>query len=326
MSRSASSRVCVRILVVMLAAGAVTSPVVAQDDQPRWRWADFEVCGQRTVTREQIIDHLPLEIGTPYATDFESWKAWAASLEQEFDFHAVRISAVRYVDKRAFLVVNIVEHGDEDRLAFREAPTGSVLMPQALVDAQDELNVILREQFEKGTPSPENADKGYLDYALESAQPLTARLAELAPPHRETLVRIVKEDADRDKRARAATLLNWAGDVERSILELHEYVDDPDGGVRNNLTRFTLHFLDRLESPESQQAFIRAMATQLRKPGHGDRNKAVSALSRMYEFHPDTLPYIMEVAGEEIERIAEQSILSNVGGVAKNLLAAAGNN
>ena len=39
--------------------------------------------------------------------------ALGEALRARFDFHAVQVSAVRYMDARAFLVINIIERGDE---------------------------------------------------------------------------------------------------------------------------------------------------------------------------------------------------------------------
>ena len=110
------------------------------------------------------------------------------------------------------------------------------------------------------------------------------------------------------------------GDVEASILAVYERVDDPHMGVRNNVTRFMLHYFDRLQSEKGRLAVIEAMGRQLARPSHADRNKAISALHALAREFPDSISVIMARYGDEIRHVAEHSILSNVGGVAKKLL------
>lgn len=298
---------------VVVALGLIQTP-----EEPKW--AGMEIIGAHSVERATIESAIPLEIGSPWTDTRSQWQEWAAKLQERFDFHRVIITRVRYVDGRVFLVVDVIEKGDESRIAFRENPTGSVEMPNDVLAAYAKLRERLDELFNQGTPPAEFGEKGYLTYADEPAMEFVEQLAELTPPHRETLIRVLTEDADASKRATAATLLNWAGNVTESIVAVHKLLDDPNSGVRNNISRFLVHYTSQLEDQRARRSVIDAMGWQLRRPGHGDRNKSIIALAELLKKFPQEREYIISNFGDDIRAIAEQSILSNVGDVAKNVL------
>jgi hypothetical protein len=64
---------------------------------------------------------------------------------------------------------------------------------------------------------------------------------------------------------------------------------------------------------------IDAFSRQLDFPSHGDRNKALYALSEIAKNKPASRPVIRKLASPAIAYIAENSILVNVGGEAKKL-------
>ena len=71
-----------------------------------------------------------------------------------------------------------------------------------------------------------------------------------------------------------------------------------------------LHYLDQVESPETRRMIIDAIVPQLSRPSHGDRNKAIYALSMLVNGDDESLRYIMDQAGDQIRYIADNSILS----------------
>jgi hypothetical protein len=316
---------------VGLAIIGSVSPGLAQSDKASkeampeqqpivWKWTNFELMGHHSVSREKITKHIPLKIGTDYQTDRESWKKWSADLEKQFDFHSVKISAVRFVGGKAYLVVNVIERGNERVLEFRPTPTGSVELPADVLETYRKMSTYSQSLFEKGTPPHEKSDDGFLDYEEAEMSQMATELFQIVPQHRLLLLKALDEESELRIRATAATLLNWAGDVEKSMVASLPYLDDPSSGVRNNLTRFMLHYFDRVESAESRRQIIDAIIPQLSRPSHGDRNKAIYALSMLAEKDDDSLDYIMSKAGKQIRYIADNSILFNVRDPAKELL------
>lgn len=305
--------------------GAQAEPAAAEkketEEETRWHWTDFEIIGQRDHGRDEIVELLPVELGEPYDDDPELFERCAERLEAELDVASASCSAVRFFDGKAYLLVEIIAKGEESRAEFRPTPEGAVEADAEIFELQTQLMDRLSSNFRHGREIGEHMEDGYLDYRDPEMHAIVEKLRRLAPPHREDLVCVIAEDADPARRARAAWLLNWAGDEAKSIAEVHAYLDDPSGLVRNDVSRFMLHYLEKVEDEEVLRGVIDSLARQLERPGHGDRNKAVYALAAVLEAHPDTAPYMRERAGEWLRRLADQSVLMNVGEPAQKLLA-----
>lgn len=297
---------------------AVPPAANGADGPPQWTWTGFEVVGQRTLTREQIL----AAIGTPYQYDREAVDAWCRDLEQRLDLHYARCSPVRFADGDSFLVIDVVEKGDERRTRLRPPPEDEVTLANAEVrELFDRLESRQWALFEQGKPSHESSDEGYLDYDDEEMHGYARRLRELVPRHRANLFAVIARDRDAEKRGAAARLLNWAGETADSIARVLPLLDDPSVLVRNNLARFLLHYVDQVESAEVRRAVVDALAAMLERPSHADRNKAVYGLLNLAKARPEDRAHVLESAGESLARLAEQSILTNVRDPAKELLA-----
>lgn len=310
-------------VAALLAFGCTAAPGdrAAHPDAPPWTWADVELMGHRSVDRAAILAELGFQAGAPYATDREGWARAARHLEEHFGFAQVHVSAVRFVDRRAYLVVDVVEVGEEHRGRFRPAPAGA----EPPIDAEvltlfERLGELRALGFEQGSPASELADDGFLDFDDPALHAIALELRRVVPAHREALIGILHRDADREKRSDAATLLNWGGEVADSIARVHVCADDPDVGVRNNVTRFLLHYLGRVESAEVRRALIEQLARQLGRPSHADRNKAVYGLLHLVESWPEDARVVRHLAGAGLHELADRSILSNVGDPARQLL------
>ena len=79
--------------------------------------------------------------------------------------------------------------------------------------------------------------------------------------------------------------------------------------------------LDHIESDQTRRAIIDAIVPQLSWPSHADRNKALYALINISKDDRETREYILENARNQIQYIAENSILFNVRDPARELLA-----
>lgn len=299
---------------------AATAPAPAAEES-RWTWTDFEIVGQTRHTREEIAALLPVELGTPYPEDTSIFDRCNEILRAELDVAHVACSNVLFLTGEAYLVVEMVEHGEEDRREFRPAPAGDAPLAPELAALYDRLMKSLMDAFRAGADIGENMDAGHLDYRLPEMHAVVEEMRRTVPPRREELLRVLAENPTGADRARAAWLLNWAGNEADTIARVLPFVDDPHGVTRNDITRFMLHYVDRVEDEATRRAIVDALARQLRRPSHGDRNKAASSLKALLEAHPELAPYVAETAGPWLRRIAEQSVLENVGGVAREVLA-----
>jgi len=316
------------VLFLLLTFLHLAVPTLAEEPSdgeptaPQWRWADFEVLGYRTVTRAVILDPPPVELGTPIPEEERPWEPWCEELEERLDLHRARCSPVYFAGGDGYLVIDVIEKGDEERDHFRPEPEGEVEIPAEVRRRFDALEARQMELFRTGTPPRESAEGGFLDYDEPRMHELVTELRELVPPLRERLLEAVATDADAEDRAAAARLLNWAGDVTDSIARVHRHLDDPSVLVRNNISRFTLHHVHRVESPEVRRSLVEVLCRQVARPSHADRNKALYSLLHLSQTFPGELPAIRAGCGEPIATLAERSVLGNVRDPAAELVAA----
>jgi hypothetical protein len=115
---------------------------------------------------------------------------------------------------------------------------------------------------------------------------ITRELSLKTPPYRANLLAVLANAKDPESRRRAANLLNWdlqpAADISRAV----RLLDDPDSGVRNNISRFALKFVGEVMNFEDQKSLVDAFTTQLERPTHGDRNKALYAILNLVRAFP----------------------------------------
>ena len=311
-----------RALPALVWVAVCATGAAAEEPGTRWRWTAFEIVGQVTTDRDAVAAAIPLPVGEPLQEDGTPWVGWCAGLAAKLDLRAASCAPVWMFDGRAYLVVEIVERAEAARAEFAPAPTGDVALDPELVALHERLEERFHENFRAGREMPERAEAGYLDYGEPVMHEIAAALLEKVPQHKATLLRAIAEDRDADDRARAATLLHWAPDKEASIAAVHGHLDDPSSLVRNNISRFMLFYLSSVKSDEVRRAVVPSLARQLARPSHGDRNKALFCLKALLDGSPALAPLIREAAGPWIDRIAEQSVLENVGGVARELAAA----
>lgn len=296
----------------------LTSTCYAEGD---WKWAGFEILGNKTVSKHEIQKIIPLKIGTTYQLDQEKWKEWCQSLVQKFSFHNAYCSAVKYISFESYFMVNVVEQGDEERDKYREPPSGDIkLADEKVLDTYEKLQSRLWELFNDGIGVQEDSSQGYLDYGDSQMSTLVAKLVKLVPPYADNLIEVLKNDQSDLKRAKAATLLNWARQTKHHVSIVHTLLDDPAMLVRNNISRFMLHYLGSLEDREVRKLVIKSLAKQMRRPSHADRNKSLYGLVEIAENFVDDRPYIKDYAFSEIKYLAENSIVENVQGPAKKLV------
>lgn len=292
-------------------------------EETRWTWTGFEIVGQTRHTREEIAALLPVELGTPYPEDRSIFERCNEILRAELDVAHVACSNVLFLTGEAYLVVEVVEHGEEERRDFRPAPAGDAPLAPELAALYDRLIASFTAAFQEGADVGENMDAGYLDYRHPEMHAVVEEMRRVVPPRREELLRVLAENPEGANRARAAWLLNWAGQEADTVARVLPSLDDPHGVTRNDVSRFLLHHVDRIGDDETLRALVDALARQLRRPSHGDRNKAAYSLKALLETNPRLGAYVTEKAGPWLRRIAEQSILDNVGGVAREVLATA---
>lgn len=279
-----------------------------------WKWVGFEVIGNHKASKADIVAQIPIKVGDKYKEDPASWQKWCADLKTKFKFHFTHCSTVRYVNFDAYFVVEIVEAGYEYRNQFRAEPLADIpFASPEILDLYEQLYKRLWDLFNQGKAVNETTDKGYLDYADAEMHTVVEKLAQLVPKYRNNLLEVLEKDKDINKREKAANLLNWTvNDLAETVVKANRLLDDPSGLVRNNISRFTSHFIDKVQSEQDRQSLIDHLFVQLDRPSHGDRNKAIYNLLFIAQKFPGDRPYIKEKGAALITSISQFSVLDNV--------------
>jgi hypothetical protein len=275
---------------------------------------------------------IPIPIGGVYhRSDAPFWTVACAEVKSTFDFASVDCGdrALRVFEgRKAYLIVDIVEKGRENLMKFRDAPSGSVAFASdKMVNIGDELASKSMAAAMAGHGYNERGEKGYLAYddpagTNEDLGPLVQRLTQLVPQHLDNIFDVLQHEKDPKQRQKAATLLNWAaGDLERTLRRALPLLDDPDQGVRNDLSRFMIHFVGLVQSKRLRHQMIAVFVDEIGRPSHGDRNKGLYNLLEIAHARPDDRGYIRSRGTESIRYLAENSIVFNVKGPAEELLA-----
>jgi len=318
------SRMPLAALVVIGASAATSaqpglpaqSGRLSEPDTP-FVWRDFEIMGNEHVTRQQIIDAIPLTLGEEFEREEQDvWDQWAGAVRAKFGFDEVHITRLKWFpDHSVYLVVDIVEVGRPGAERFRRRPVGDAALPADVHEAYKHLE---RLWFERRVG--ERLEGEYKTFSDPELDALAERLHALAAPARERVLTVLRESADDHLRADAAMILNWVGDPGRTIPQAIALLDDPSPDVRNNITRYAMPFLRRMNDPALHDAVTAALIKQIGYPSHGDRNKAISGLMMLTQSNPEIRGRILREAGDHIRTIADTSVIPNVAGPARALL------
>jgi len=286
-----------------------------------WKWAGVEIIGNKTIARNEILKLTPIKISSSYLQNVNEWNKWCSTIKDKFDFVYTHCSAVIFSDSKAFLTVNIVEKGEEHRIKFRQSPKEDIEL--ADINTRKTFKLLqerMWQLFKLGNPPKEDALNGYLMYDDKKMAHYVKNLLKLVPNHRKNLIEVIEKDKNEIKRGEAATLLNWAQNNVLNISKIYSLLDDPSSLVRNNISRFMLHYFSQVRNKDLKHKIIKALALQLERPTHGDRNKAIFCLLEIAKSDEKTLPYIKKYSLPEIKYLSKSSILYNVQDPAIELL------
>lgn len=288
-----------------------------------WKWAGVEIMGNLNHTNDEILKFSHIKPGENYLENQEEWDQWCSDLKIQLKLFYTHCSANRYSSRQAFLVIDVVEFDQQHRVLFRDQPTKEIpLVNKNIIDLYEKLYTRYWDLFEKGIRFEENVSSGYLDFTDAELHKMSLELAKLVPTYVNNIFEVLQNDKDEIKRAMAANLLNWTiANIDTSIVRANILLDDPSSLVRNNISRFSIPFMNRLKSPKQRQSVIKNLIIQIDRPSFSDRNKAIYGLLNIAILYPSERPFIKEAGFHLIETISQKSILSNVREPALELVA-----
>jgi hypothetical protein len=295
------------------AAGSSTGEAAAE--APQSRLAGIDVFGT-TLPRDEVLAALDFEIGAPVTFPSDAFRAEVeageARLRERFDFAFVKISVISYFAGpnagKVYLTVDIVDRGDEARMAFSPEPQQETGDPAGLIAAWMEYEARAWELVRAGALDLSNGGqcRGGFHCGLGFGHPDLAaaedRFIAGVPAHFAALRGVLTQNADPEKRAAAAFLLAYASTREQAVEAVIPGVRDPSSLVRNNALRVMV-----VAQEKADRAILPLdlLLEALRYPQTTDRNKAAYAIRNTVRVAPDQYrARVLAAAGDTLLEMA----------------------
>jgi hypothetical protein len=287
---------------------------VEQKPSHVYRYTGIEVFGTR-LPQEQVLEcfkGLPApgtDVDLATGEFIQALQAGKARLQARFAPAFVRTSVTNYAADRTLAVtVDLVDRGDEWRLAYAPEPTGSVEDPAGLLAAWDAYHSRMWKLVNTGEVSTKDTAcprAFHCFYGATDARliPLEERLVEEVPRHFETLVQMLRTDKEPSKRATAAYLLAYGRSREEVIQALAPSMNDAGEAPRNAVMRVLWQAqrdADRVRVP------LEPVLRALHGPLISDRNKAAALLQAVAEKDPSIRGHVLRDAGDVLLEMAGQ--------------------
>jgi hypothetical protein len=252
-----------------------------------------------------------------------------ARLQERFAPAFVRTSVTNYADgKTVAVTVDLVDKGDEWRLAYAPEPTGSVEDPAGLLAAWDAYHLRMWQLVNAGELSSKDTACPRAFHCFYGAtdprlMPLEDRFIEQVPRHFAELVQVLRTDKSQEKRATAAYLLAYGRSREEAIQALVPALNDAGEAPRNAAMRVLW---------QAQQGANRVLVPlepvlrALHGPLISDRNKAGALLTAIAEKDPSVRGRVLREAGDVLLEMAGQRQIIDREAALQALRALAGKN
>ena len=306
--RSAASRcrmpAFVAIATVVLASALPTEPVSGQTPPSRLRAVDIYRTTQfDEADLERRLDPALRElIDSVTASDNATFERIANEIKSEVeasgDFAFMSFSMTTSWESDANVIditIELVDPTDAaTRMAFAPAPTGEIDDPDGVLAAwadyeQTAVELVNARQMEPTIADGCPALHCVFGFGHEQLAPFLERLDRAARERHDVLLSVLREDADPKKRKNAVFVLAHGDDAESLLRELAPSLDDPDGGVRNNVMR-VMGAMARGEN--TIEIPFAPIARRIDDPDGACRNKAaqlIAAIVHRPEYRDDIL-------------------------------------
>jgi hypothetical protein len=281
-----------------------------------YHYVGIELFGSRRYPKEELLAPY-LAVLPPVGTDLDMEKDGDAFIQalakgkQHLLTHYGMVMVTNSVgayaaDRTLSVTVDVVDKGDEWRLQYDEAPTGSVEEPEGLLSAWDTYHTRMWQRVNAGVistqdTSPCRAFHCFYGPSHPELMKLEEPLLAGVPKHFATLVRMLRTDKDPGKRAQAAYLLAYGRSREEVTAALVPAMSDPDSAPRNAAMRV----LWRLQEDAAQPILpLDKVLRAMHGPLVSDRNKAAGLLAAYVKKDASQRVRILREAGEVLLEMA----------------------
>jgi hypothetical protein len=209
-------------------------------------------------------------------------------------------------DGNAILFVGI-EEKSAPHFAFRSPPTGAAALPSDILETYAKLMAAIDAAGRRGSTA-EDLTNGHPLMADPDARELQESLVPWAEKHLDVLRSVLRDAAQDDQRAMAATIIGYAPDKTKILSDLEFAMQDPDEAVRANAMRAVgaIAVLATREPARGIHVSPTWFIEMLNSIVLSDRLKAASALVNLTEKDgKSTLDQIRERAAGSVLEMAQ---------------------
>jgi hypothetical protein len=280
---------------------------------PLWgqipRVATIDLYGARKISRERILKQLKLEEGDRLPAskgDLEE------RLEELSGVVAAHVEALCCSAGGIELFIGIEEKG-APHFAYHSQPAGSETLPPPVVETYRALVQAMDRAGRRGKLA-QDLTQGHALMADPEGRALQEKLRSYAAGQLKFVRNVLRNAADDEQRAIAATVIGYAPDKRQVIDDILYAIQDPDQTVRANAVRSleALAVLARLKPHLGLAVSPTWLIEMLNSISLSDRQRAAAALVTLTETNAEkTLQQIRERAWDSVLEMARWKSLRN---------------
>ncbi|HET9843739.1 MAG TPA: hypothetical protein VFP93_03680 [Gammaproteobacteria bacterium] len=289
-------------------------------------FAGVEVISADKNVVNKIKKNISLKIGQKLRlAETEQYKNTCEQLVTKyFDIPKLKCDFIYFSDGFLYLTINIVP-----KRTTRISQKNNYIIYKNSLNVPNKLMFLLHKLEERqiflinhGIPLTEKNFNNTLDFDDYILHSIAYQLRSLVPQYNNTLLMILRDSNNPFERENAAQLLSWANEPKNLpfLLANHLFYDSALG-VRNNLLRsYTITMKNKVfDNYKSELLVVSCNVAML--PSHFDRNKGLVLLKTILNSNPHMIYAIRPECSRTIKLISEASVMDNVGGVAREILA-----
>lgn len=266
----------------------------------------IEFYGLRTIPAERVRALLPFTEGDDFPVRL-SREAVQAELADALDVARVELNAICCTTEGLFQFYVGVEETPASRREYRETPTGTVRLPDEVMQSFETFLERSMESVLSGE-AREDRSQGHALADSPRVREIQQHFLAYAESYHDRLVDALHASADARHRAAAAHVLGYAADKAATAGELARAVLDPDAEVRNYATRSLAVIAGYANDNPDLGIEIRAdpLVDMLNSMDWSDRNKGLGLLVSLTEpgdpallarLEQRALPALIEMCG-----------------------------
>ena len=218
--------------VRLLCACALFLPLASAQLGPP-RIGHIEFYGLRKLPEARVRKLVGVQSGDPLPP---SKGAIEDRLEKLPDVVLARLEAVCCDEKGDVTLFIGVEEKGAPHFALRSEPSGNAVLPQQIVDKYRKLTAAIEAAARRGSTA-EDLTQGHALMADPDARDLQQDFAAVAADQLPLLRDVLRNCADAEQRAIAATIIGYAPDKTKVVNDLEYTMQDPEETVRANAMR-----------------------------------------------------------------------------------------